>query len=473
MYFSFAFIDAERTRGIPCDENIVDEIQDLNYDFLQIIHETLSGSPYGFIQYAGTPKSLENTIQKLWTDSSQAEWAVKCQTAACNHWNIPSLSHDLIDMIGPVHRGIGPECPGVVCAKCRKPVNPQRFGRWIHFYKERRWSHAGYHIPQTVMPMHYGVYKKWEILVGKMEGKGNTASNVFFNEVCGESYDLGARLVTETDLKNASILPWDNTAVEAEKHLDQYMYRILAVDWGGGGGRLSNSNAKKSGEQRERVSFTVLTVLGMRPDGKIDVVWAYKSLRTHEHVFEAKLVLAALQRFRCSHLAHDYNGAGSLRETLVIQSGFPASQVIAVAYHPSAKKNFMVYHPATDDHPRDWYGVDKSRSLQITCEMIKCGLLRFFRYDHVDANTPGLINDFLALLEEKVSTRFVGDTYTITRNPNLSDDFAQACNIGVASLCYLSGNWPNLSTIHSMLITPDMLAYLSPAKMPDWGDLYD
>jgi hypothetical protein len=57
MYFSYAFLDAERTRGIPADKNVIDEVQDMNYDFLQIIHETLSGQPLGLKQYAGTPKS--------------------------------------------------------------------------------------------------------------------------------------------------------------------------------------------------------------------------------------------------------------------------------------------------------------------------------------------------------------------------------------------------------------------------------
>lgn len=472
MTFSFAFLDAERTRGVPADKNVIDEVQDMNHDFLSIIHETLSGSVYNIRQYAGTPKSLDNTIQKLWVDSSQAEWVIKCQRGGCGHWNVPALTHDLEAMIGPWRRDISEESPGIVCAKCRKPLDPRRFGRWIHAHKERRWSFAGYHVPQIIMPMHYANPDKWSVLVGKMQGKNNTPTNVFFNEVCGESFDLGAKLVTETELKQAAVLPWRNTVDEAEKHLGTYLFRVLAVDWGGGGGRLSNSNTKKGNDQRERTSFTALAVLGMRPDGKVDVLWGYRSLKTHDHVYEARLILAALHRFKCSHFAHDYNGAGAAREVLITQAGFPVDNIVAMAYHPSARKNIINFHPANDDHPRNWYSVDKSRSLQLVCDMIKYGYLRFFQWDYVSADDAGLIVDFLALLEEKVAQRLSTDVYVISKNPTMSDDFAQAVNLGTMALCHLSGKWPDLAQSTKLIIPEGLLKYCQPLGHPDWKDLF-
>lgn len=44
MIFSFAYLDAERTRGISADKNVIDEIQDMDITFLPIIHETISAS---------------------------------------------------------------------------------------------------------------------------------------------------------------------------------------------------------------------------------------------------------------------------------------------------------------------------------------------------------------------------------------------------------------------------------------------
>jgi hypothetical protein len=296
MYFSYAFLDAERTRGIPADKNVIDEVQDMNFDFLQIIHETLSGSPWGLMQYAGTPKSLDNTMERLWTDSSQAEWVMKCRTAGCGHWNVPALSHDLFDMIGPWHREISQDNPAVVCAKCRKPLDPRR-GRWVHSHPERRWSFAGYHVPQIIMPMHYGDPEKWDVLVGKMQGRKNTTPTTFLNEVCGESCDAGSKLVTVTDLKAAAVLPWQNRIKDFMAKVPnlrrRYTHRVLAIDWGGGGGRLGNS--KKRGEdERLRTSYTTYAALGMRPDGKVECFWGHRSLRTHDYEYEARLAVEAM-----------------------------------------------------------------------------------------------------------------------------------------------------------------------------------
>jgi len=469
MYFSYAFLDAERTRGIPADKNVVDEVQDMNYDFLQIIHETLSGSPYNLRQYAGTPKSLDNTVEKLWQDSSQAEWVIRCRHAGCRHWNVPAAEWDLLDMIGPWHRDISERCPGVICARCRRPLDP-RTGRWVHRFPERRWTQAGYHVPQIIMPMHYASQEKWDVLVGKMNGRGGTSPTTFFNEVCGESHDYGAKLVTLTELRAACVLPWRCDAEEARRHVDRYVHRVLAVDWGGGGGTVRSAAARSGEQKRERTSFTVLAVLGFTPDGKVDVVWGHRSNRTHDWEHEAGLCLKALRDFRCSHLVHDYSGAGAGRLVLLLQAGLPAANVINIRYQGFGR-SIMNWHPATADHPYDWYAVDKSRSLVTTCLCIKYGLLRFFSYDYASADDPGLVHDFLSLVEEKVDSRAGSDTYVIVRNPNKPDDFAHAVNMGCCALWWMTRRWPNIAEAARFVIPESVLEHFHPQARVEWDDV--
>lgn len=470
MYFSYAFLDAERTRGIPADKNVIDEIQDMNYDFLQIIHETLSGSKYGIKQYAGTPKSLDNTCQKLWEDSSQAEWMIKCQTAGCGYWNVPALAWDLYEMIGKWHKEISEQTPGVVCAKCTKPLNP-RFGRWVHAYPERRWTFSGYHVPQIIMPMHYANQEKWSVLVGKMQGRNNTTPTTFLNEVCGESCDSGSKLVTVTDIKNACILPWSRRADEAVAKMPKYLYKILAVDWGGGGGRLRSSSNKKAGDQqRMRSSFTTLAVLGLLPTGQIDTIWGHRSLRTHDYEYEARLCLEAIVKFKCSHLAHDYSNAGEGRLALLTMSGFPVSNILNIRYH-GVGHALMDYHEPAWDNPHAWYSLDKSRSLVTTCQSIKYGLIRFFQYDYKSADDPGVLHDFLSLIEEKVDSRIGTDIYTIVRNPNSPDDFAHSVNIGAFSLWWMNGKLPDIAEAAKMKIPKRLLKHVHPVQKVDWEDI--
>jgi len=468
MYFSYAFLDAERTRGIPADKNVIDEVQDMNYDFLQIIHETLSGSAYALKQYAGTPKSLDNTMERLWTDSSQAEWMMKCEHAGCRHWNVPAAEWDLVDMIGPWHKGICEKCPGIVCAMCRKPINP-RLGRWVHRYPERRWTYAGYHVPQIIMPIHYADQEKWDALLGKRDGRNNVTPTTFLNEVCGESCDAGSKLITVSELKAACVLPWERRLTEAKKHTKNYLRRILAVDWGGGGGTIKKGGDKTGEQKRERTSYTTFAVLGMRPDDKIDVIWGHRSVRTHDWEYEARLALEAMQELKCSHIAHDYSGAGEGRLVLLYQSGLPSTNILNMRYQGFGH-SIMNFHEATEDHPHDWYSIDKSRSLVTTCMCIKYGVIRFFRYDYVSADQPGLLEDFLALVEEKVENRLGSDHYTITRNPNKPDDFAHSVNMGACTLWWMTKRWPNIAEAAKFEISPKALKHVHPVQQIDWND---
>ncbi len=475
MIFSFAFLDAERTRGISADKNVIDEIQDMDIDFLPIIHETMSGSrDWGLIQYAGTPKTLDNTIEKLWGDSSMAEWMIKCRHGGCGHWNIPALEYDLIEMIGPHHELISEKNPGIVCAKCRKPVNPRPpyqggTGRWVHRDRAKRWTFAGYHVPQIIMPMHYGNSEKWETLLGKQAGKGNTPIHVFFNEVCGESYDSGSKMVTITDLKRAACLPWPNEVDSAKKHIGEYVYRVVSVDWGGGG-----VSKKKTGDVHSDLmyqSYTSIAVMGMLPNGKIDIIYGFRSLHPFAHVREAQIIMGMLSTFQCSHLVHDYTGAGSVRETVIHQAGFPTSRIVPVAMRGAARGNIFNFVPATELHPRDHWQCDKPRSLNMTCQMIKSGVIRFFQYDHVGSDSPGLLHDFLNLIEEKSESGTGGGIYKIVRDPSGPDDFAQAVNMGTMALCQMSGMWPDLSKYEDIEISQAALEAAHPVSIKDWDDL--
>lgn len=455
MIFSFAFNDANRVRGISATGSLeLDELQGFDPSLLGIIREVLSAARrWGLERRAGTPLGPDNVLTLSWLGSSMAEWEINCPS--CNYDNIPALSHDLVNMIGSEYKNASESKPGTICAKCRYPINP-RTGRWVHGQPHLRFDNPGYHVPQILMPLHYAEPRKWKALVGKMNGAANTPLYMFYNEVCGEAFDSGSRLITVADLKRAACLGQPNSHKEALKHLDSYSLRILAVDWGGAG--------------QDNTSFTSYAVLGWEPSGKIDVIWGHRSLMTTEHVEEAKLALNIMRTFRCSHLAHDYSGAGSLRETLITQSGVPYECIIPIAYVRAASGNIFQFKEATVRHPRNYYQMDKTRALLLTCQQIKNGHLRFFDYDFKGPDDPGLLHDFLALVENKVDSRLGGKTvYTIDRNPRMPDDFAQAVAMGCCGLWHIQQEWPNLAVQENVYITPEMQQLVSPNE-PTWED---
>lgn len=456
LLFTFAYLDAERTRGLSGSQLIIDEVQDMDPSHLPILGECLSASRWKLKKFMGTPRGKGNTLSKLYDDSSQAEWLIKCHHGGCGHWNIPALEFDLLKMIGSYRSDISEDAPGLVCAKCQNPLRP-RTGRWIHGYPERRWTFAGYHLPQVIFPMHYADKEAWKLLLAKQRGAGNTPMNVFLNECLGVPFDLGSQIVTVTDLKRACVLEHHNKIEEASapEVLHRYLYRMLACDWGGGGG---------SGPKDRPVSFTSIAVLGVTGDGKIDVIYGHRSLRMHEHEYEAKLCLHLMHRFKCSHIAHDFNGAGALRETFLIQAGLPPERIVPIAYHGNVGAPIMAFRGMTGVSARSYYAVHKSQSLALTCQQIKHGRLRFFQDDYLNADEPGLVRDFLALKEEQKDSRLGGDTYTIVRDPVASDDFAQAVNMGACALWFMTDKWPDVAETAKMKVTSEM----SMAMMPNY-----
>ncbi len=430
MLFSFALMDADRIRGVSCDRLAIDEVQDMDPDHIPIMRECMSHSAYGIMQLTGTPKTLDNPLEGLWRRSSQAEWFIPC--FSCGEWNIPSMEFHIDKMIGPAHDDISERCPGTICHKCKRPVFP-RHGHWVHRYPQRRWKSSGYHVPQIIMPLHYGRRDKWSELLAKREGWANTSKSVFYNEVLGESIDAGQRLISETELRAAATLPWTNNPNNPDpnmlKRLQHYPMRMMAVDWGGGG--------------EDGVSFTVLALLGQTPTGQIDLLWGKRLVVSQEHLREAKEVLHWVKQFRCHLIAHDYTGAGVVRETVMVQAGFDLERVMPIQYVRAAASNLMRYVPPTPLHNRGHYRLDKTRSLLYMFQAIKLQLLKTFKYDYINDDNAGLLSDMLALVEEKTESRLAGDIYTITRNPMLTDDFAQAVNIGCAAIWHASNKWPN------------------------------
>lgn len=453
LFFSFALLDADRVRGISADRLVIDECQDMDPDHIPIIREVMSHSEWDITWHTGTPKTDDNALEKLWLDSSQAEWFIPCR--ACKHWNIPGKEYDLLKIIGPLHDRISEEEPATICAKCRRSIQP-RSGRWVHRYPDKRWSQAGYHIPQVIMPIHYAKRKKWAELLGKQRGAGNTTTAQFYNEVLGESYDQSTKLVNLTDLLNAAVLPWHNTPedyVPALKYAGDYSRRCLAVDWGGGG--------------EKETSFTTLAVLGWN-NGQIDVIWGRRLLTPHDHLGEAKYCLQVYNAFRCHFLTHDYTGAGALRETFIHHAGIPLDSLIPVSLVRTAHKDIMNFHSATRQHPRDFHQLDKARSLQLTCNSIKLKIVKFFKDDYRDKDDPGLLRDFLALMENKVPMAHTGDMYTIVRNPMFKDDFAQAVNIGCCALWHSTQAWPNLASVAHLQLNESQLSAAAPPRDLTW-----
>lgn len=462
MEFTFASLTADRVRGASNDELNVDELQDLRSDHLPVILETLSASKkYGIIRKFGTPKTPENVIEGEWRKSSQGVWCIPCPY--CRKENFACLSHDLDRMIGPYHPDISENRPGTICAApgCARPISPAN-GFWVHRYPHKRGETAGYHAPQPIMHLHYSDAQKWALLLRKRESSGLYTPARYQNEVLGESAGEGLQLITREEIQRACDETRKNYPKDPRKvlqGLDYTRYKLIfmAVDWGGGG---------ESG-----LSLTVPVVLAMKYDGKIDVLFACRLTTPNDHLQEAQQVLELFRLFRCQRLVHDYTGAGALRETVLVSAGVDRRVLVPIQYVGGGTTSLMTRVAGTQRNMRTYYRLNKSRSLLYTISAIRTRLIRFFAYDYRDQEDAGLLEDFLALYEERIEHKSGSNIYVIDRNHAMPDDFAQAVNIGCAGLWYMTKSWPTFDVIpdeYKYSLTPAQEAELEPQH--PWAD---
>lgn len=178
-----------------------------------VTSQCMGNSEYGYETYAGTPKTLENTIEYLWSISTQNEWIMKCD--GCGR-------HSFIDNAKAVGK-VGP-----VCVKCDHSLNP-RNGQWYSFKPEA--TLTGFHIPQLILPRNAEQPNRWQRILTKLARYSDTK---FKNEVLGISDALGARIVSKQELEalceDYDIYRQPSPGVNLE-----YRHVVGGVDWSGGG----------------------------------------------------------------------------------------------------------------------------------------------------------------------------------------------------------------------------------------------
>lgn len=420
-YAEHMFESPDRVRGISGSASVTyDESQDIEYEFLDIGNEMMSASIFwGFARYTGTPKTTDTTLALLWNRSSQAEWVIRCEH--CNKFNIPNPEQDLLKMIGK---------RGPVCAKCGQPVFPKN-GGYVHARPERQLSFPGYHISQTVHPLHILSQAKWNRLLDKIE---NYAPLALYNEVFGWPYDAATSPLTMSDLQKAThdISVQRPADVRGLKHL--YSYITVAVDWSGGS-MVSDS-------------YTAYAVLGLRRDSDlIDVLYGKRIKHGVTPTDEANEIMDWIRGTGADAFTYDNGGAGFARLEIMNHQGLretPGLVVIPINYVRPRAGDVMVPHTGMRESDLYYYTLDKSRSLAITVMSIKATRVRIPKFAETDEKA--FQRDLLALREDPRKSMGNETVVLIVKKPGVPDDFAHAVNFGCSQIWDHFGAYPKIGT---------------------------
>ena len=225
----YAFLNADRTRGIPTWCLAIDEIQDILSDNIPVIEQSASHAPpeWRRFLYAGTPKGLDNVIEyyrsgvsKGQPMSTMGEWVVPCDRcgsgaagAAGRYWNVLGEKN--------IQRA------GLSCEKCGQRIDPMHVdAQWATMQEGGIFE--SYRIPQLMVP-----WREWsEIFLDY--GRYDRAK--FYNEVLGVSYDSGLRPLTRHQVRDCcnSEITMHPQALENYRNVGAGQPIFAGIDWGTG-----------------------------------------------------------------------------------------------------------------------------------------------------------------------------------------------------------------------------------------------
>jgi intein/homing endonuclease len=312
----YAFLNADRCRGLSADLICMDEFQDLLLDNIPVIEEAASHSPFKWFIYSGTPKSLDNPIQVYWDAySTQNEWAVPCERHGLPsnpgswHWNI----------LGEKNIGI----KGLSCDKCGELIKPDHpRAQWVRTGNPNPKfdTFEGFRIPQLMVP-----WLEWSNILTKYNQYPRAK---FYNEVLGASFDSGQRPLTQGDvLANCDA----DFSFKAEK-LKEVFPKIrgkqvyAGIDWG----------------QDSNNSYTII-MIGVYLDGFFKIIFAHRfsgaEAEPKEQITKIKKLLSA---FEVTRVGVDYGGGYWPNDELLRLYG---SQKI-VRYQYSTPQTLMKFDAA-------------------------------------------------------------------------------------------------------------------------------
>ena len=291
----YAYLHADRCRGISADLLCLDELQDLLVDVIPIIEEALSHSDHQILRYAGTPKSFDNTISWYWESfSSKNELMIPCE--CCNHWNLPGI------------KNIGKK--SLICSKCGKQIyaaNPRtqwasaRSPDWLRNPRDGKGESLGeyfegYRISQLTVP-----WIKWSDILDKKTRYGEAQ---FTNEVLGQAFDSADKLLNKTDL-----IPHcspDRRLVDGIKFKGKTQL-YMGIDWGGYG--------------QTQTSFTVVSIAGYL-GGKFTYIYFRRYTAAEADTdFMVSDIIRTARQFGVVLIGTDYGGGLQHNRRLIQEFG--------------------------------------------------------------------------------------------------------------------------------------------------------
>ena len=352
LYLRYAFLSADRIRGLSANAVVVDEIQDILMDLLPVVEETASHHQEATFLYSGTPKTYENTIEVYWSrHSTQSEWVIPCERHGTPkdpsswHWNI--LGEKNLGQLGPI------------CDLCGTMLNPEHpMAQWVEMNPGAEIE--GFRICRLMVPWFAKSPTKWKEILHAYERYPRAQ---FLNEVLALSYDSGSKPLTRAEIIRACDPRFDGANEEIVADYGKRYPLYAGIDWSGGG-------------TSETSAFTVMYVGGyVRGDAKFQFLFQKRfDGPLVESDVQIKEVIRLLRKFGVRLVGVDFGGGFFPNKDLL--NTFGPSRVHQFQYVGRAPGK-LLYKPQLHR-----YLVFRSLVMADIFQAIKKGKVAFPRWEH-------------------------------------------------------------------------------------------
>jgi hypothetical protein len=372
IYLRSAFHSADGSRGISSDQVTIDEIQDINSDHIPVIEQSMSHSiakwemmvqdfpnlpPHLFRNslYAGTPKTIENTMEKYWAKSTQAEWIIKCRH--CNKYNYIN------------EHNIGKVC--LICNRCGKPIHYDD-GDWIVMNADA--TIDGYRMPQIVLDWVNNPRnpEAWQINVIQPFNDGVYTAEKLHNEVLALPYANAKHPLNLNDL-TAACKDWDMIEHPRDTNWLKYCNICYGIDWG-------------KGDLANGTSYTCLTI-GTVYSGKFRPLFMKRYTgRMSDALKQIEDILHYVNTFGCKFGIAD-SGDGRVSNAMMLEALGPAR--FAEVIENGAVKKKVLWDPKGGH-----YMFNRTRFMTDRFMEIKGGDVEFFKMEQFKEFRDDFLNIF-------------------------------------------------------------------------------
>ena len=413
IYLRSAFHTADSVRGISADMTVLDEVQDILSDHISVIEQSMGHSlakwksmrtrfpslPMHLFNcklYAGTPKSIENTMEKYWSQSSQSEWIIQCQHQGCKRYNYLDENN-----IGTT---------GLICRKCGKPIFYE-YGQWVAMNKGGIID--GYRLPQICLKWINDVDNPLAWKINVIDTRTIYPAEKFANEVLALSYASARHPLSAAELA-ACCEDYDmitENTYDMNPLLKGVNLITAGVDWGKG------STASGS-------SFSVLCISAFIR-GKPKVIFMKKYVgKMSEPLIQIEDMLRIIFKFKCNLVIAD-TGDGRTSNAMMVENLGPTR--FAEAYEHGTIRQKIRW-----DKEKAIYIFNRSRVLTDFFMEIKRTEMSFFKYDQFKE----FQSDFTGIYSE-----YSEQTRMIRYDHSVPDDAMHAYAFSRIAMAILRGEY--------------------------------